>query len=62
MIKTNTPGRERYLIIYKSVVSKLLFFDNGLGKGARIAYINTGAPLGYKVVIDRGLDIADAFY
>jgi hypothetical protein len=36
--------------------------DNGLGKGVRIAYINTGTPLRYKVVIDRGLDIADAFY
>ncbi len=36
--------------------------DNGYGKGARIAHINTGTPLRYKVVIDRGLDIADAFY
>ena len=36
--------------------------DNGLGKGVRIAWINTGSPLRYKVVIDRGLDIADAFY
>jgi hypothetical protein len=36
--------------------------DNGLSKGTRIAWINTGAGLRYKVVIDRGLDIADAFY
>ena len=36
--------------------------DNGLGKGTRIAWINTGAGLRYKVVIDRGLDIADTFY
>lgn len=36
--------------------------DNGLGKGTRIAWINTGTPLRYKVVIDRALDIADAFY
>lgn len=35
--------------------------DNGLGKGTRIAWVNTGAGLRYKVVIDRGLDIADAF-
>lgn len=34
--------------------------DNGPGKGVRIAWINTGAGLRYKVVIDRGLDIADA--
>lgn len=36
--------------------------DNGLGKGTRIAWINTGGGLRYKVVIDRGMDIADAFY
>ena len=36
--------------------------DNGLGKDTRIAWINTGSGLRYKVVIDRGLDIADAFY
>ena len=36
--------------------------DNGLGKGNRIAWVNTGSGLRYKVVIDRGLDIVDAFY
>jgi len=36
--------------------------DNGLGRGNRIAWVNTGSGLRYKVVIDRGLDIADAFY
>lgn len=36
--------------------------DNGAGRGVRIAWINTGAGLRYKVVIDRGMDIADAFY
>ena len=36
--------------------------DNGPGKGTRIAWINTGAGLRYKVVIDRALDIVDAFY
>ncbi len=34
--------------------------DNGPGNGVRIAWVNTGAGLRYKVVIDRGLDIADA--
>jgi hypothetical protein len=34
--------------------------DNGPGRGTRIAWINTGAGLRYKVVVDRGLDIADA--
>ncbi|RYF89356.1 MAG: DUF4432 family protein [Chitinophagaceae bacterium] len=36
--------------------------DNGAGRGTRIAWINTGSGLRYKVVIDRGMDIADAFY
>ena len=36
--------------------------DNGLGKGTRIAWINTGSGLRYKVVLDRGLDIVDAAY
>lgn len=36
--------------------------DNGVGKGTRIAWINTGTGLRYKVVIDRAMDIADAFY
>lgn len=36
--------------------------DNGLGRGTRIAWINIGTGLRYKVVIDRAMDIADAFY
>lgn len=36
--------------------------DNGLGRGNRIAWVNTGSGLRYKVVIDRALDITEAFY
>lgn len=36
--------------------------DNGAGRGTRVAWFNTGAGLRYKVVIDRAMDIADAFY
>lgn len=36
--------------------------DNGPGKGVRIAWINTGTGLRFKVVIDRAMDIADAFF
>ena len=36
--------------------------DNGVGRGTRIAWINTGTGLRYKVVLDRAMDIADAFY
>ncbi len=36
--------------------------DNGAGRGTRVAWVNTGTGLRYKVVIDRAMDIADAFY
>lgn len=36
--------------------------DNGAGRGTRIAWINTGAGLRFKVVIDRAMDIAEAFF
>lgn len=34
--------------------------DDGPGRGVRIAWVNTGGGLRYKVVLDRGMDIADA--
>lgn len=36
--------------------------DNGPGKGTRIAWINTGSGLRFKVVIDRAMDIAEAYF
>lgn len=36
--------------------------DDGAGSGTRIAWINTGSGLRFKVVLDRAMDIADAFY
>ena len=36
--------------------------DNGPGRGTRIAWINTGAGLRYKVVLDRAMDIAEAAF
>ncbi len=36
--------------------------DNGAGRGVRVAWVNTGSPLRFKVVLDRGMDIVDAFY
>lgn len=35
--------------------------DNGPGRGSRIAWINTGSGLRFKVVLDRGMDITEAF-
>ena len=36
--------------------------DNGPARGSRIAWVNTGSGLRYKVAIDRCLDIVDACY
>jgi hypothetical protein len=36
--------------------------DNGAGRGTRIAWVNTGSGLRYKIVPDRAMDIADAFF
>lgn len=36
--------------------------DNGNGKGTRIAWVNTGSGLRYKIVLDRAMDIAEAFF
>ena len=36
--------------------------DNGAGRGTRVAWINTGTGLRYKVVIDRSMDVAEAFF
>ena len=36
--------------------------DNGPGRGNRIAWINTGTGLRYKVIIDRSMDIGEAFF
>src|SRR5690606_14202838 len=36
--------------------------DNGPGRGSRIAWVNTGSGLRYKVALDRDMDISEAFY
>jgi len=36
--------------------------DNGPGRGSRVAWVNTGSGVRYKIAIDRCLDIVDAFY
>lgn len=41
---------------------ELMVLENGPARGTRIAWINTGSGLRFKVVIDRGMDIADAFF
>ncbi len=36
--------------------------DNGISRGMRIAWFNTGAGLRFKVLLDRAMDIADASF
>jgi len=36
--------------------------DEGPGRGVRVLCVNTGAGLRYRVLVDRGLDIDQAFY
>lgn len=36
--------------------------DNGAGRGNRIAWINTGTGFRFKVLLDRGMDIGEAFF
>ena len=36
--------------------------DHGISRGMRVAWINTGAGLRFKVLLDRAMDIADAAY
>lgn len=36
--------------------------DNGPARGTRVAWINTGSGLRYRVALDRGMDIADASF
>src|SRR5690349_24946096 len=64
------PSNENIFSSFKGRISNLAqlggietsVLDNGPGRGTRIAWINTGTGLRYKVVIDRAMDIADAFY
>ena len=36
--------------------------DNGAGKGVRIAWVDTGSGLRFKVILDRAMDIAETFF
>ena len=36
--------------------------DDGAGRGVRVLCVNTGAGLRYRVLVDRGLDIDQAFF
>src|SRR5512137_706028 len=36
--------------------------DNGPGRGSRVILVETGSGLRFKVAVDRGMDIADAFF
>jgi len=56
------PGADKISNIHQIGGIETSVIDNGSGRGNRIAWINTGSGLRYKVNIDRALDIADAFF
>lgn len=60
-IKSKFPWQDKIINHAQIGGIETSVLDNGLGKGVRIAWVNTGSALRYKVVIDRGLDIAEAF-
>lgn len=60
MISENWRGKISNSAQLGGIESSVL--DNGAGRGTRIAWINTGTGLRFKVVMDRGMDIADAFF
>ncbi len=39
-----------------------LVVDNGPGRGSRVVWVETGSGLRFKVAVDRGMDIAEAFF
>lgn len=60
---TKSTGHCAYVINPAQLGGIELFSTlNGPGYPNRVAWVNTGSGLHYKVVIDRGLDIAEAFY
>lgn len=56
------PGSVRFINPAQAGGIETSVLDDGSGRGVRVAWVNTGSPLRYKVLIDRGLDIAEAFY
>jgi galactose mutarotase-like enzyme len=56
------PWKEKVGNVFQVGGIETSVLDNGPGKGSRIAWVNTGAGLRFKVAIDRGFDIVDAFY
>ncbi|MBM4143654.1 MAG: DUF4432 family protein [Lentisphaerae bacterium] len=41
---------------------ELCAMEDGPARGTRVAWVNTGSPLRFKVAVDRALDIVDAFH
>jgi len=60
--KSKSPWQNKVINPAQIAGIETSVLGNGSGRGVRIAWVNTGSGLRYKVVIDRGLDIADAFY
>jgi hypothetical protein len=62
MAKTNFPWQGKVTNHAQIGGIELATLENGTGRGTRIANVNTGTGLRYKIVIDRACDIAEAFF
>ena len=60
--KTDLPWQNKIINPAQIGGIETSVLDNGPAAGTKIAWINTGSGLRYKVVIDRGMDIAEAFF
>jgi hypothetical protein len=62
MAKTNYPWQGKVTNHAQIGGIELATLENGPGRGTRIANVNTGTGLRYKIVIDRACDISEAFF
>ncbi|GEO08800.1 aldose 1-epimerase family protein [Segetibacter aerophilus] len=60
MLNQNWKGKVSNIKQLGGIETSVL--DNGPARGTRIAWINTGTGLRFKVVPDRAMDIAETFY
>jgi len=60
--ESNYPWKDKICNAAQVGGIEISTLEDGLGRSVRIAWVNTGSGLRYKAVIDRGLNIADAFY
>lgn len=62
MKKLATPWQDRIINPRALGGIETAVLDNGPGRGTRVAWVDTGSGLRFRVALDRGLDIYEAFF